>query len=136
MAEGMAEAEAVKEAPFTPERNLTSLPHEVVAKCLGQVELALHRGNREEAEAAIAAAFAVDEPEGVTLDSPVVDLRLSARVLNVLEHWAIYTVRDLCNESVHSLAAMEFGRRAAKEIRLAVERCGYRLSRPRSAVQA
>jgi len=67
---------------------------EVIEVCLRRVEIALLRGNREEAVAAINSFC--DEPQTVIgLDSHIAELTLPLQVINELERVRVHTVGDL-----------------------------------------
>jgi DNA-directed RNA polymerase alpha subunit len=104
-----------------------SVPEERRTACLGCVEIALIRGNREEAYAAIDFAFREDS-EPVTLDSPIATLRLPERITGALERAGIFSVGALTSKSGFDLRSLwNFGESAIDQVRTVLARHGFGL---------
>lgn len=103
------------------------LPRERIDICVKRIELALARGNREECQAAIDAAF-LDENEPITFDSATIELGLELRTVHILESHSIFTVRDLCEASQEQLLKFPvMGRATVREIVSILKRHGFKL---------
>jgi hypothetical protein len=106
-----------------------ALPAAAIGVCVAKVEIALHRGNREEALAAVEAAFNVEPIGPITLDSPIADLGLEVLICNMLEGAAIFTVGDLTSVTVTELRTIaNLGGTRINVIRTSMAKHGFSLS--------
>lgn len=105
------------------------MDREIMDVCLGRIELALGRGNRDECYAAIDAAFSVCVPEPVTLDSPVEAIGIPTVSVTFLRRAGIRTVRELTWHTASGLCRIRrIGPCQAAEIIEAMDRLGYPLA--------
>jgi DNA-directed RNA polymerase alpha subunit len=122
--------------PFPPDR---------IGECLARVEIALQRGNRDEANAAIARLFEqakITAADGITPDSFVSELidetdrnALPMRIVNTLERHGIHRVRQLVKCSPADLLEISsFAERAVDHIEAALAKHGLNLARSRESV--
>lgn len=107
----------------------TELPDEAISICLNTIDLAIRRGNRDEAVAAIDRLMR-DTIETVTLDSHVSELDISVRTANRLEDRGVDCVRDLVECNAATLGELsQFGPNAILEIERALEKIGLKLQK-------
>lgn len=109
----------------------TGITDEAITLCLGAIDLAIRRGNRDEAVAAIDRVFRdAGDKSGVTLDSSVFELDLPLRTANRLEASGIYRVRDLVECNAATLGEIpNFGPKVILEIERALDKVGLKLQK-------
>lgn len=108
-----------------------ALAPDVIQRAVGQIEVAMGHGNREEALRAVERAFE-GEREKVTRLSSVNDLEMLHRLACILEARGIAQVGQLCQHTQADLQAMRgLNRLSAVRIRLALRREGFRLRNKR-----
>jgi len=100
-----------------------------ISQCVTTVELALIRGNKAEALAAIERAFVPPDARSADpRDWLICELDLNPRVENLLESHGITTVGQLCNVTANTIYSWpQSGRTRVEEIRQALQRVGLRL---------
>ncbi len=105
------------------------LPDDKIERCLGAVELALKRANREEAIAAIRRAFHVEARKPVTGLSHLEELALRDGFIDLLNRHNIYTINDLLLLEIATLRKLSNKHEdEADSLVLVVERLGFRFS--------
>lgn len=118
----------------TPRKNPAGITDDVVQQCLGMVELALRRGSREEALAAVARAFAaVAQPNVDLRDGSLHELGLDFKTVSILAANRIETIGQLSTHTSDELLAIrQIGKGTVDLIESRLAAAGLRL---RKAVQ-
>ena len=111
-------------------RHANNLPPESIQRCLAQVEIALSRGNPDQAHAAITAVYF--RPGGhVDERSPLAQTELPVRLVNMLEREGILTVAHLCDRTrLELLTIRHLSERGVQIIESTLKDLGFGLRRP------